>query len=317
MELAVRPPRRMFPALAALAAVLVALALPGSALALDTGSIGGTVTDAESEAGLRNVEVCAIDAATEEFAQCTGPDAAGAYTLEGLAPGSYYVEFWPFGSGPEYVAQFWEDAPYFVEADAVNLEAGDSVTGIDAALEVGGRVGGTVTDATDGRRLSEVIVCARRFSDDAYLICTWTEEGEYTLGGLPSGEYKIEFSPEFEGEPLDGYATQYWRGVGDIAEAEPVSVGAEPFPLGIDAALQPEEAARPPVITPPVVLPAPPPVVPPVALPVAPGPRLISPPHKRCRKGFRRRKVHGKRRCVRVKKRHPHRHRRHRHRHHS
>jgi hypothetical protein len=416
MEPAYRPRCLRLLLWAALAGVLVSLALPGAALAVGTASISGTVTDAESEAGIQNVEVCAIDAAIDEFAECSSTNAAGNYTIGGLAPGSYYVRFWPHETnharqfydnaanieeadeipvedsavteidaalgpalqisgrvtsastsqaleevevcaltpslhftgcsetnasgeytirrlppGPyyvefwprvdfRYITQYWDHASYLSEAETVQGLGGETIANVDGELERGGAFSGTVTDRETGGGLAKSLLCARRASSGEYVRCAFTgSTGAYELPGLPSDSMKVEFSPEREGFEPDGFLTQYWNGKPTLAEGWSFAVSPALKMLGIDAALEPEGHSPPaaaPTATPPAATPLATgvPALPSASsVPIRPKPVHRTARH-RCRRGFHRRKVHGKRRCVRVGKRHRHRHRRHRHR---
>lgn len=230
-ELAARPPRRRFAALLALAGVLVALALPGSVLASGTASISGTVTDAESGAGLQNVEVCAIDAAAEEFAECSSTNAAGQYTVGGLDPGSYYVQFWPHELN-DFV-QFYDGAANIEEADEIPVE-GSAVTEIDAALGPALQISGTVTSASTSQPLEKVEVCALTPSLRFTGCSETTASGEYTIRHLPPGPYYVEFWPRVDFR----YITQYWDHASYLSEAQTVEGRGGETIANVDAVLE-------------------------------------------------------------------------------
>jgi Carboxypeptidase regulatory-like domain len=60
-------------------------------------------------------------------------NASGDYTITGLAPGSYKVQF--AGCGPsDYVAEYWNDRPDSLHADTITLLSAEGRTGIDAQL---------------------------------------------------------------------------------------------------------------------------------------------------------------------------------------
>lgn len=86
---------------------------------IQTGSIGGTVTDA-SQASLANVTVTALQGGTEVVQ--TSTDAAGTYKLVGLVPGTYQVAF----SAEGYVDYQTSD---------VTVAANQAVESTDATLQ--------------------------------------------------------------------------------------------------------------------------------------------------------------------------------------
>jgi hypothetical protein len=264
--------------------------------------ISGEVTDASTSQPLGEVEVCAIDPSTLSFVRCTETNGSGEYALSHMQPGSYFVEFWPWVNF-EYMTQYWDHVPYLSEAEAVEGLAGETISNVDAGLEKGGAFSGKVTKRATGGPLTGIVVCARRASNGEYERCASTgPTGAYEIPGLPSDPVKAEFSPEGGFFEPDGYLTQYWNDKPTLAGADSFAVSPIFKMLGVNAALD-REGGTPPTVRPPTVTPPRPPVV---TTPPAP----VHHRH-RCRPGFHRKRVHGKRRCVRIKKRHHHRHRHH------
>jgi len=96
-----------------------------------------------------------------------------------------------------------------------------------------GSIGGTVTDASTHEPIELASVCAWTVEEEGGG-CTHTEEdGTYLLGGLKTGEYKVEF---WSG---GGYSFQYYDGKAHWSEADPVTVEAATTTGGIDAELAP------------------------------------------------------------------------------
>jgi hypothetical protein len=255
---------------------------------IEGGRIEGTVIDAVSKAGVDEVEVCAyLEEAPEdfEFGGCAEPDSSGDYEIGGLVDGDYVVEFWAFDR--DYVFEFYDDALFLDGATRVPVAVGSPAAGVDAELAKGGRIAGTVTNAANGLPLEEIEVCAREgAAPNRYLRCTGTNgSGQYAIRGLPTGSYKVEFS-QWDAEFKNVIATQFYNGAPTLAAAQPVAVTAPSTTVGIDARF-----GTPPVVVPP---PAPPAVHP------------VVPKKKACNKGFKRRTVKGKARCVKLKKRHRH-----------
>ncbi|MGN6216501.1 MAG: MSCRAMM family protein [Solirubrobacterales bacterium] len=264
------------------------------------GEIEGTVTRSSDGEPVEGVEVCAFTAAEEEFAGCELTESNGTYALGDLEPGEYKVEFWPAESGQNLAYQFYDHRDRWEEADVVEVEAGQATGEIDAELEPGALISGTVTSAATGATLREVPVCSIDPPTGQLWICDWTDSsGHYDLPFLSKGEYKVAFSLEFReffgeeafpGEENDGYPTQFWNNQSSLATANVIPLATGQSASGIDAHL-----GTPPAVTPP-------PTVPPV---------VHRKKHKHCHKGFVKKKVKGKVRCV---KRHKHRHQRRHHR---
>lgn len=196
--------------------------------------ISGTVTDALTGDPIDEGEACA--SAPIVPTHCV-PIFDGEYTIS-VDPGTYEVYFEIEG----YVRQFWDGVT--AESELTPVVVGESmVSGIDAEMSHAGEITGQVTLAGAGTNLSGVEVCA--FDQSGVLVgCggSSSSAGEYTIGELPAGEYKLRFT-------RSGYGTQYYDGKATMAEAEPVTVVASETTTGIDAAMV--ELVKPANISPP------------------------------------------------------------------
>ena len=228
--------------LAVLLGCIALLAGAQTALAAEgTGRISGTVTEAVSPfAGLGKIEVTVYEAGGSEFpVGFATTNASGQYTVEGLAGGSYKVEFAPeFESGLNFVTQYYNNKPP-VEAEQVVVVEGETTKNIDAKLQEGGKIEGTATEAASpfgGLEKIEVTVYEAGGSELPVGFATTKAGGKYTVVGLAGGSYKVGFSPGFESGL--NYVTQYYEGVSSLAGAKPVSVVQGATTEGIDAKLQ-------------------------------------------------------------------------------
>ncbi len=266
--------------------------------------IAGTVTQSSDGQPVEGVEVCAYPVSGAGFADCAYTEPDGSYTLEELEAGEYGVEFQPYESGQNLVGEFYDGHANWNEADPVVLGAGDTASGIDAALDPGATISGHVSSAVTGAALEKIPVCAVEAATGELWICAATEAGgAYTLDRLRGGDYKVVFSIDFEewfGEEFeeedDGFPTRFWNNQTTLAAANVISLATGGSVSAIDAHLGTAPAGQPPatIATPPAVTP--------------PGTALSAPPprHKQCRKGLKRKKVKGRMRCVRSKKRRHH-----------
>ncbi|HEX3325504.1 MAG TPA: carboxypeptidase regulatory-like domain-containing protein, partial [Actinomycetota bacterium] len=217
---------------------------PGAAItAIDAqlqegGRIAGKVIDTGSKGPVFNSLVCAFHASDEEFDRCTSTDSDGEYTLTGLATGYYKLRFSSPTTGTNYIEQHYNGKSRLQEADEVAVTAGDTTSGIDVELEEASRIEGTVTDASSEEEIQNAEVCLFKEAMDGDFIfqeCTYTGgSGEYTLSGLRTGVYKIEFH-------TDGglnYVTQFYEGKASLEDADPISVTAGVDVTGIDAEMR-------------------------------------------------------------------------------
>jgi hypothetical protein len=234
--------------------VLGAYLAPRAQAAEGSGKITGKVTSAASEAPIAGIEVCAFpktseeatggetgeEETEEELAKCPTTAANGEYTISGLASGEYIVGFGsPYMGELNYVTQFYNGKSTYAEAQPVTVTAGGTVSGIDAKLAEGGRIAGRVTDAATGAAIERAIVCAFGSNPESGGCALTNANGEYTITGLVSGEYKVGFA-----DPPQ-YAVQYYNGKATLSEAAAVSVLVGSTVSGIDAALAPKPPTPP------------------------------------------------------------------------
>jgi hypothetical protein len=154
-------------------------------------------------------------------------DPAGGYSIE-LDPGTYYVVF--EGTPLAYEWQWYNEKTHG-DRDIVSVGS-EPVHGIDATLLSFGRIEGTVRDEGSGDPVGDARVCAWNVDDREAGHCTRTDEnGTYGIGGLPPGEYMIEFW---------GWSTNHlWQYYdhAEYAEADPVFVHLGDVLTGIDSDL--------------------------------------------------------------------------------
>jgi hypothetical protein len=156
----------------------------------------------------------------------------GAYSIESLPPGTYFVRFTAGSTG---LAPQWYRGVYDVgAATSITVGYGDRVTGIDADLAQGGTISGVVTDTA--RKPLAACVWATpsdqpRFITDDYRGCT-DARGRYTISGLPTGAFKVSFGPNNA-----VYIPEWYNGAPDEASATPVRVTVGQNLTGINARL--------------------------------------------------------------------------------
>lgn len=253
------------------------------------GQIAGTVVDVVSKAEIANVWACAVEVPEFEAESCGLTNASGGYAIGGLPTGSYVVEFEGSGAGLGYQTRYFDGESSFWEGDEVSVTVGATTPDIDAELPRGARIEGRVTDAFSGAAIEDVGVCAEGTVSFGTCVLTGAN-GEYALRGLTTDSYVVEFWAEDLGYPVE-----YYDDKSSFDLANPVSITAPATLTGIDARLGGAGEA--------VVPPPPPPLAPSRTAPNLPGPTL-KPLPRRCRKGFRKIKRHGRKVCVKARKHH-------------
>lgn len=226
------------------------------------GSISGTVTDASGNP-LARICVTVLGGESLDFYgfysesnTTTGED--GTYRVADVDPGTYKVRFSEGcyfvgviaseagvspsprpGPSPSpvvgYITEWYDDKPDFESADPVEVHGGADTPHIDAALTVGGKITGKVTNAA-GEPLGSI--CVGAYSDFYY-----TEgygytggDGAYRIVGLRTGGYKVEFR-DCSYPPL--YLDEWYNDKANFNLADPVGVTVTVETPNIDAVLAP------------------------------------------------------------------------------
>ena len=179
--------------------VLAALFSAGSAVAA-TGEIHGTVTDHLGEP-IAGITVCAEGLTPLTGSECDwNTDAEGKYSIGGLQATSYRVGFHVEGNPAlNYVQQWYDGKAHPEEADPVELAEGE-VREINAQLQTGGQIRGTVADIETDLPIEGVQVCAQLvgfFQTGEVGYCGHSNAaGEFTVKNLGTGQYRLEFNTE-------------------------------------------------------------------------------------------------------------------------
>jgi len=225
--------------------VALGIVLSGCALfaqaagaASGTGSIEGEIA-AEGGAPLAGVWACAYLAQGEEFEEncdLTGGD--GLYAIHSLKAGEYKVEFWSEATEPSYVGEYYDDKPFWEEADEVEVEEGVATTSIDAELAEGATIEGEVRAASLGGPLGKAaaVVCAQQLSGKPVGCALTRSDGTYGLSSLPEGEYKVQFTPASN---IYNLLNQFYDHKSDWSEASILTVAAGETKSSVDADLEP------------------------------------------------------------------------------
>jgi Carboxypeptidase regulatory-like domain len=201
-----------------------------------SGSVSGTVYDSSTPGvGLANAGVQAYTS-DGTFVGSTSTSANGSFTLTGLAPGSYKLQYLPGFLNGNLAIQYWQDEPSLASADTFTISAGDALTGYDAHLAVGGTISGTVLDGAGANApIANVDVTVYQ---NGVLVPTSSfsqtdNDGNYALTGLAAGTYDVFFQPGYPSTD----ATQWWSNAASEASATHVTVTAGTTVSGINATL--------------------------------------------------------------------------------
>ncbi len=192
---------------------------------------GATISGVISSSGDDDLEGVAVDVLTESgaFVGTATSGEGGAYSVAGLPAGRYKIEFEP--SGGNYVSQYYAGKSTLESAQIVTVAAGESKTA-NAELGIGGSIEGSVTAAAGGAGLENVRVLATNSEGVLVASATTGPEGTYTLTGMASGNYTVQFEPESA-----VYLSQYFAEADSLEGAKQVTVSAGQTTEAVNAAL--------------------------------------------------------------------------------
>ena len=152
------------------------------------------------------------------------PTTNGSYLLGGLLPGSYYVQAGDSGRD-FYQRELYNNIPcYFSGCDrgtgnAVALNAQENRLGVNFLLEKGGKISGTVTDATTGLPIlatSPVELQVEFYNNIEQVVGSAfiKSDGTYTSArAVPVGTYSARTGSMFQGQLLHPYVNQKYSGI--------------------------------------------------------------------------------------------------------
>ncbi len=206
--------------------VTVGATATANAVLGEPGSISGTVTVTGGAAATGGQVDAYVDGEWSSSGTAS-VDGSGAFSIAGLLPGDYLLEFNYFDNG---VHTWYSGADSRDNATPVNVSAG-ATTPITAELALGGRIGGNVTVAGGGAAGFGTVEILD--SDGAIASTEYVESMGYLSGALAPGEYRVYFV-DFAGRAYEWY------------DDSPSFHGSAPVTVTVgetttaDAALEPE-----------------------------------------------------------------------------
>lgn len=133
------------------------------------------------------------DRFARKVAEGTTDEQGRALTAPRLPVGSYRLLARPAYGSP-LLPSYYDQQPTLEAADPITVTQTSGSVEVAMTLQVGAQLSGAVHDAASGAPLSGVAVTATDVDGDAWFVMT-DEQGRYSLGGLPSQTYRVEFRP--------------------------------------------------------------------------------------------------------------------------
>ncbi len=214
-------------------------------------AVTGRVTNAANGQGAGGVEACIFASGTH----CAETNGNGEYTISGIPVGSYTISFSPAETCEEEQGEKLRCQPksnYIRQSTSVKVKKNKTEPEtVNVALQPGGQISGTVTNASIAHPgIAKVEVCEYKIGksgkEEFFGGCAYTSSsGQYTISGLESGSYKLEFYGHIctvikkgEQECPEVYVTQYYHGQQTLKKGEAVSVSIGANTGGINESLR-------------------------------------------------------------------------------
>lgn len=197
------------------------------------GTVGGTVTD--EAAGSPVARMCAYpyatgtDAGPEVGPHCS--DAQGSYSISGLGPYWWPIEFVGEYSNRQYAWQWSGGRPNQLVARHVRVEVGSTAT-VDAALKPGATVRGRVLTTGGAPILGVVRAVNALTGDQAAAYAVVDDNGHYEIPSLAGQFVRLSFEAAYP-----DYRTFWYRDATAFGSATPVWVPAGGTVENIDFAI--------------------------------------------------------------------------------
>lgn len=200
------------------------------------GSISGEIRDSNGDPitgeGF-SIYVYSGDICNYDYDQVgNGYSSTGSYEITGLPAGNHYIEVSGYNSS--YIDGYWTSTGPTADrcaAEAVTVTAGQTTTGTNFTLDLGGAISGVVQDS-NGNPITGESFSIYVYSGD---LCNYSSDqvgsgysdsttGSYEVSGLPAGNHYIEVWG-YNSSYIDGYWTST-EPTTDRCAAETVTVTA-------------------------------------------------------------------------------------------
>lgn len=168
-----------------------------------------------------------------DYASGVSTNASGVYSMQGLTPGSYRVEFRDFSGN--YLGEFHNNKATLALADSFVILSGGGMV-INASLATASRIEGMVTGEGSGSPLPNIAVSAYRVvtanSFEYVSSATTDQNGNYSVAGLAAGTYRV-----FLADSSGYYLPEVYENVTGLGTGTDIEVAAVSTTSGINAEL--------------------------------------------------------------------------------
>jgi len=210
------------------------------------GQISGRIVSAETDIAIESVNVALYSVEADSFVSFAFSREDGTYRFGGLADGVYKVQFQPKNdsvSSAQPTDYRWETYGGNASVESgteVIIQAANSVAGIDAALEAGGQISGTVFDANNKPLPSSAVLVTDQAGNPIGQSSS-DQNGHYITNGLPAGEAIVSFYQTITDDQCQSEVISiYYNNRPDSNSANSVTVANGAITDRIDIVMDPD-----------------------------------------------------------------------------
>ena len=195
--------------------------------------IGGKITGQVSPASA-DAYVVVLSSAGERVEE-DSTNSSGNYEIKGLPGGTFKVLAMP--DGTNYAFEYYNNTSNWGSASNVNVTLGNTTSGINFSLAIGGKISGQVVRDEDGQTMADIQVDVddgvNEVREDVGYANT-DSDGNYEIRGLPAGSYKVKIENYHDEYDFVG---EYYNGQPDWSNADVVTVSGTATTTDIDFSL--------------------------------------------------------------------------------
>lgn len=198
-----------------------------------TSTISGNVTRSSNGLPVSGVRV-QLSSSNYNWISPATTDSSGNWSISGLSTATYKIHFiTPSGSG--LAPQWWQSGSSFNSAQGISVTGGLNLSNVNAALLQAATISGRVISTDTTSAISGINVVAEMvgsYSDNSATVQT-DSNGNYTIGELPSGSFKVRFNASGT-----QYVSEYSNNAFSSTSATTYSVIANQTVSGVNASLE-------------------------------------------------------------------------------
>lgn len=198
-------------------------------------TLSGTVTGGYPAGPAEGVQVSMTELGGYSTVASASTDADGAYEVVGIPPGQYTLQFTPPFEATTMVGEYWNNSPTLAGATAITTTAGQVLTGYDTQLELPGYISGNIKGPGNVNLAGAFISVQPVDGSSGPGAFGLTDgSGNYQVGGLRAGQYRVYLSPPSTSPTLVG---EYWNDTFEYDAATLITVTPASVTANVNAVL--------------------------------------------------------------------------------